>query len=473
MFKSGDGQFEKIWPWVPLKQEKESTLSRKVIHIPAYSDMTNEVAALTRLKKTWAGRFYNTVSIKNQFVRNAVNRIWRSLHSHFCRIYSLCLNGYEIHKWRPIVKQKIYAQREMIVIHKLLDSSTVKTPVPRVYPSHDQDYLRAPHDQYEFPEVVVSVINDAIINGGSNLILVNGAAICHDLYDFERDYTAEESHKKILISPKSGRIKWLFHDATPEKIPAAGVFVDALAPNYAHWLTEVLPRIAAFCADERFKRIPIVVNADLHPNIMSSLYAVSHHEREIISLPIGRALSVGEIYVTSTTGYVPYERRSIKLSGHSEGLFSPTAFALVRDIFINKAQKENDLPTKIFVRRKSAIRNVVNSDQIEMMLVKNGYVVVEPEKLCFYQQVQLFANAKIIVGSSGAAMANLIFASPKARVVILISKNENTSYWYWQNIACASSKNVLYVLGISIKRDNRGIHDDFWISPHDVSDAIA
>ena len=466
--------FEKIVPWAPLRQEKESTLLPKVTYIPAHSNMTNEMLTLTWIKKTWAGRFYNSVSIKNQFVRNTVSKIWRSLFILFCRTYSICLNGYEIHKWHPIVTQKIYAQREMIVIHKLLDSSTVKTPAPKVYPLQDQAYLRSPHDQYQFPEVGVSIINNAIVNGGSNLILVNGAIICHDLYDFDRDYTSEELNKRTLISSKSGLIKWLVHDATPEKIAAAGVFVDALAPNYAHWLTEVLPRIAAFCADERFKRIPIVVNADLHPNIMSSMYTVTGDEREVILLPVGRALIVKELFLTTATGYVPFGRRTNKLSDHSHGVFSSEALAnLVNKLKSSIISRDSGgLPDKIYIRRNGQIRAVLNQDEIEDYLQKEGYAIVEPEKLSFNEQMILFSNARLIVSPTGAALANCIFSRPNTLVIVLMPTHHEMIYYYWNNMLSSLGVKTACVLGEMVKNCGRGIHGDYFINVSHINRVI-
>ena len=110
-----------------------------------------------------------------------------------------------------------------------------------------------------------------------------------------------------------------------------------------------------------------------------------------------------------------------------------------------------DLAKAIFLRRNSEYRKVVNADEVEKLFLSQGYVVIEPEKLTFLQQVELFNNAKSIVSSSGAALANMIFSPPGTKVSILISKHPDTIYWYWQDIACAYWKSCSYALG-KIKR---------------------
>ena len=258
----------------------------------------------------------------------------------------------------------------------------------------------------------------------------------------------------------------------PEHIPAAASFVDACASNYAHWLTEVLPRVAIFCSNKHFKDIPIVVNDELHKNIMESLLLVTGVEREIITLPIGRALHVDNLYITSVSGYLPFERRNTKIPGHSHGLFSPQAFQLIRNStnkgskLIDKIIGKIDWPEKIFLRRNSEIRNITNAVKLENLLIDRGFTIIEPEKLLFLQQQQLFRHAKIIIGATGASFANIIFASQNTKIFILISKHPDLCYWYWQNIACASGKTINYILGEIKEKSFRltgGIHSDYTI----------
>jgi capsular polysaccharide biosynthesis protein len=124
---------------------------------------------------------------------------------------------------------------------------------------------------------------------------------------------------------------------------------------------------------------------------------------------------------------------------------------------------EQPWPEKIYLRRNSGVRKVTNATELEELLVVKGYVIVEPENLSFLQQAQLFTHAKVIIGSSGAALANIVFAPSNVKVFILIGKYTDTSYWYWQNIACSSGKTVSYVFGEINASDTSEIHADFMI----------
>jgi capsular polysaccharide biosynthesis protein len=388
------------------------------------------------------------------------------LHSIYNNTFSVYLGSHASKRWRPLVKLGDYVKALHLPTTKVFDAAWVDTPAPKVFPVEDQAYLVSPHDRYVFPPVYVAELGEALIYGGTNLVFVQGAVICHDLYDFERDYTSEELHGRHIIDEKKMRMRLLRHDATPEKIAVAATFVDACAPNYAHWLTEVLPRIVLFCAEERFVNVPIVVNDGLHKNIMEALFLVTGSKRHIITLPIGRAIKVDVMYLTSVAGYVPFERRKKELSSHSHGLFSPGSFEFLCNHMsgLGGTTEVEAWPEKIYLRRNSGARKVTNAFEIEKLLCARGYVIVEPEKLTFSQQVQLFSNAKTIVGSSGAALANILFAPQGAKIFILISKFPDTSYWYWQNMACASGKTVSYILGEVAARDHSGIHADFTVN---------
>ena len=446
--------------------------SQKIRKVEVHQIKTVDI--VTRLLTTWLGRVYKSR------VKQYVNLRWigqwirRIGCPYYVKYFATRLSNRNEIRWRPLTKLSEFAKKSGIPTYKLADAALVETPQPKVFPVSDQSYLDAPLGRCTFPEIFVATINNAITYGGTNLILADGEVVCHDLYDFVRDYTSEELHCRTLIDPMSSRIRWLLHDEAPELIPVAATFVDACAANYAHWMTEVLPRIALFCADDRFNGVPIVLNASLHNNIMESLFIVAGTEREIILLPIGRAMHVDKLYFTSVAGYVPFERRNNAISGHSHGVFSPRAFEILR-IHLNAIEqkiKKEAWPEKIFLRRNSGARKVTNMAVLEKLLVARGYVIVEPENLTFLQQIQLFNHAKEIVSPTGAALSNAIVCRPGAQVAVLMSKHKDMIYRYWNNLLSPLGIRVSYALGSIVENHDLGIHGDFAIDADCINDLL-
>ncbi|WP_172597675.1 glycosyltransferase family 61 protein [Sulfuriflexus mobilis] len=438
------------------------------------SNQTQSGDPLAKLRNTWLpGRLYRNHLKKYSVARRVAKWFWQNGYPIYLN-WVARIFWRKAEKWRRLIKLSDFTRENKILSHKLVDSMLVEEQEPKVFPDSDKNHLAVSDVRYTYPEIFVATIKNAMTCGGSNLILADDGVICHDLFDCSRDCTSEELHGHALMNAQSSRIRWLLHDKAPESIPVAATFVDACASNYAHWMTEVLPRLALFCAEERFKDIPIVVNEGLHENIMESLFLVTGPKRDIITLPIGRALAVDELYLTSVAGYVPFGRRTNELSGHSHGVFSPRAFEILRTVLNAPIQmtEEEAWPEKIFLRRSSGVRKVTNATEIERLLVAQGYVIVEPEKLTFLEQIKLFNNAKEIISSTGAALANAIVCKPGTQVAVLMGKHENMIYRYWYNMLAPIQIKVSYVLGNIIENRDLGIHGDFAIDVACLSDLL-
>jgi capsular polysaccharide biosynthesis protein len=399
----------------------------------------------TQLREGRIGTFYQNWLKPIPLIRKLIVGIFHHIFPVYVR--HIANRSSMARRWRPIVKLVDYVKTTNVAPIKLVNVTKVDTPPPKVLPIEDRAFLVTPHNHYEFPSVYVAPLSNVEVYGGTNLIFVQDAVICHDLYDFERDYTSEELHGRHVIDAKKMRMRLIANDSAPMQIPIASAFLDACALNYAHWVTEVLPRISVFCSQKDFNTVPLIINNGLHKNLLESLSAIIGDKRDIYLLPIGRAIKVDTLYVVSSCGYVPFDFRNKISTPPAQGLFCPTVLTMMSQAVSAVLQRSTNWPQKIYLRRNSVGKIATNLPAVEKLLLDEGFFFVEPEKLSFAEQVMLFKNAKLIVGSSGAALANLIFCPVDARVVILIGKSARVSYWYWQNLARAVNRSICYVLG--------------------------
>jgi capsular polysaccharide biosynthesis protein len=78
---------------------------------------------------------------------------------------------------------------------------------------------------------------------------------------------------------------------------------------------------------------------------------------------------------------------------------------------------------KLYLSRAGVTRRrLSNEAAVVAALVPLGYEVVQPETMPLREQIALFAQAREIVGASGDAFTNVIYAPPGARVVVLQNK---------------------------------------------------
>ena len=435
---------------------------------------------VSRTKGTWFGQFVELyvryvvqnpmVCLFHEWLHRILFREWRHRILYpFVWKSLLPIFGSDAERWRPLVKLLDYVKIKDIETINLLDGAKICINTPDVFPTEDQFNLQSQQDCFEFPRIFVAKIRKSLVYGGTNLVFAGNDVVCHDLYHFAQDFTSEELHRRHIVDPK-GRLRLLCHDMAPERIPVAATFVDACASNYAHWLTEVLPRITAFCSYRQFKNVPIIVNDQLHQNIMDSLAAIVGPNRLVILLPVGRAVDVELLYVTSVSGYVPFEPRNRKHIAGSHGVFSPPAVGLMRKRLLDLAGllPAENWPKKIFIRRNTTIRKLTNAEVVEERFSSQGYAVVEPERLTFLQQVALFANANEVAAPTGAALASAIFCNPGTSIVVLMAKHKHMIYSYWLNLLGPIMIDLTYLLGEIDAKRGLGIHGDFSVSVRDV-----
>ena len=78
---------------------------------------------------------------------------------------------------------------------------------------------------------------------------------------------------------------------------------------------------------------------------------------------------------------------------------------------------------KLYLSRAGTTRRrLTNESAVFATLEPLGFELVRPEMVSVRDQINLFAQASHIVGSSGAAFTNMIFSPPDARVVVLQNK---------------------------------------------------
>lgn len=322
-----------------------------------------------------------------------------------------------------------------------------------------------PADQYtyNFPQISLYSFKNARIFSRSNMIFHKDKCIHHNLYHSDSDYTSEELHGHIKMDVKQRRVKRVFHVGNEIKIDKAATFLDACAFNYAHWMTEVLPRISLFCSLREYKDVPIILDSGLHVNILDSLAYFVDQTREVFIMLERQNALVGKLFTVSCAGYVPFQPRIEGQETKNQGKFSKTAVGLIRDCLKQQTVLDTDIQyKKIFLKRASGYRNLKNSKEIEEFLGHMGFVSIDPAKLTFQEQFKIFSQADEIIGAIGAAFSNIIFCKPSCKLWVLLAENPKMLYWYWQVVANTASARVKYIIGVP--DDESTVHSDFYIN---------
>ena len=363
-----------------------------------------------------------------------------------------------------LVRLKYFIKNKGIKKSRLIKLSTVKTIPPNFIPLKRIFFEKNEYPVVRFPEIYVARINKAFVIGGSNFLIKDEEIVSHDLLNVSFDLTPEERHLRMHLKGSFLNLNEKFFTEKVASIGTAASFTDALSMNYAHWITEVLPRIVSFCSNSKYKKVPIIIDDGLHKNIMETLKNIVG-QRQVFLLPKNRIVKIGKLYSTSVAGYISYEPRNIFNQGSSSGKFNANAIKLL--VRLLKPLGVKNTPSKIYVRRNSSYRNLTNQNEIEALLRENEFKIVDTEKLSFFDQISYFSNAKVIIAPTGAALANLIFCNKKVNLAILANDDRNMIYKYWVNLASIVGVKVTYITGKS-QQFFGGIHRDFYIDLNSI-----
>ncbi|MEY2832721.1 MAG: hypothetical protein RLZZ574_1979, partial [Cyanobacteriota bacterium] len=238
--------------------------------------------------------------------------------------------------------------------------------------------------------------------------------------------------------------------APVEKITGRVALLSSLAGHvYYHWMFDILPRLELLRRSElKFKEIDwFVVNSLSKPYQQETLNLLGIAQDKIIESDRHSHIQASELIVPSFPGYLDWV---------PEGTIK-----FLRETFLPQinSNQNNQNHSKIYVSRARAKnRRLVNEIEVSQLLTKLGFVTVFLEEMSFLEQVETFANAKMIVSPHGSGLTNLVFCSPHTQVVELFSPNYiRTDYWmisqqldlqhYYivgQNFSCSSLRNLMY-----------------------------
>jgi hypothetical protein len=173
-------------------------------------------------------------------------------------------------------------------------------------------------------------------------------------------------------------------------------------PNYGHFLFDGLPLVIIMAEQLRGLNARLIGGplGEWQQAILTTLGLADRY------VPMQGPRRFRRIVTSNLLwGHVPYPTR-----------FARLAFDHIR-LHLGVAPEPRN--KRIFVIRpdKPGRRYLTNRVEVQACLEALGFETVQPELLKFQEQVRVFASARVVVGESGAAMANIGFCDPGTRVL--------------------------------------------------------
>lgn len=206
-------------------------------------------------------------------------------------------------------------------------------------------------------------------------------------------------NSNLLTNPKYVLDLWKLRFSRKQLLSEAILLSLPWHHNFYHWMIEMLPRLAL----------------------------------------VERAGNLGHLKLLVPKSSPAYVRESLELCGWADRvqwmpdgayqatrLHIPTRLAVASDVppaalyWLHRTMPQAASPTRrrLYVSRADARnRFVTNEAELHPLLQKHGFETVRMSEHSVAEQVQLFRQADIVIGSHGAAFANLAFMQPGGKFI--------------------------------------------------------
>ena len=209
--------------------------------------------------------------------------------------------------------------------------------------------------------------------------------------------------------------------------------------NYWHWLFDVLPRLKILEEKINLDKIDFFLFPDISEKFQKeTVDLLNIPQDKIISSKQFRHISADQIIAVDHP-YVIKNDPSIEIQNMPQWILK-----FLREKFVRKKILKK-FPEKFYIDRKDSksnhrhLRRILNEDEVKKFLIQKGFSIVTLSDYTFEDQVNLFYNAKKIVGLHGAGFANLTFSQSETLVLELkpetagsvienLAKNLNLDY---------------------------------------------
>ena len=231
------------------------------------------------------------------------------------------------------------------------------------------------------------------------------------------------------------------------------------ARHYYHYLTEDVPEClnALAVIESRIGPVTVLLSVEEHPLDQILYHAIRHRWP---AFPILRVKRQEKYYCSSMI---------VCRSNYSSRFRRPVSRRCLAEVTEASRQTFVVRPTQtngrfLYVSRADAgMRRILNEQVLRDRLQAKGFECVVPGQLSIEEQIQIFSEARIVVGAHGNGLTNIMFMSEGSTVIEIFGNNFVHGAYAW--ISHLRRHNYNYVIS-SGTADVSTQH--FSLSSHDL-----
>ncbi|SFO34717.1 Protein of unknown function [Pseudobutyrivibrio sp. JW11] len=268
------------------------------------------------------------------------------------------------------------------------------------------------------PELCLVEIDNALVVGETNIIST-GNILYTDIESSLIDKVDLAYGDLIFNNRKCAIIYKREEKIIEDKVIS---LIKAGNNNYYHFMIESLSKLVLADEVEEYRHLPILVDKVVknNSNLKMILDKCNIYNHPIIWLEKNTHYRVASMIYASDTTFMPGNLKSRDYFDIEDYIVSKWLLIKLRDRLRFQDETVSSYKKIIISRRDTSNSRLINEKEVVDYFINNKYEVVYPEKLTVEEQSVLFASSKLIVASTGAAMANMIFCQPGTKIFCIM-----------------------------------------------------
>lgn len=270
---------------------------------------------------------------------------------------------------------------------------------------------------YSFQRRYIYEIPNAIIDPTTGMV-----------YDQEGNYIPESmawETTRLLSEIPRPRIKKI------KKILSGEYIFLPSTPTYYHWLIQDLPVFIG--AYEKNPKAKILIGPHNFKPLQAFIkqYFCNNFKTYINPIRVEKLIMVAKDCGMG----IPYPPL---------GSPNPEDIRRLQKYFCKYREEKKEQKLMIYLSRSRWKRAMKSEELLEKVLKEMGFVIFHGD-IGFFEQIKLFSKAKVIIGATGAAMSNMIWAMPKTKIIQLHLPKDYWHFYYNLGHICKHDYNFVEV----------------------------
>lgn len=269
---------------------------------------------------------------------------------------------------------------------------------------------------YKFPKAIVTYGSDIIrLNKGECYWYKNQQHFMYKNIPADKDLYSYDTKNNCVLLAKERYDRKKFTNVVS--------LIGAQDFSWAHFIVEYLPKLEIVKKKFYKEKLTVLIPKLLDENCKEMVEFIKSPYWDIYELEKDYSVACEDLYYIDNTSWLTDHSETLILG---DTMLYEVALETLKDFILNYqklAIKPEQSFRRIYLRRDSTSRSLINVSEVDSLLEKYNFEVIYGHELTLNQKSEIFHQAEVIVGPGSSGFVNIIFCQKDTKIISFINKN--------------------------------------------------